>query len=93
MLKELIQKNHPCNKVNVKREGLCPLFREIAHIWSEYWFERIVTDRVWGVDAGMGVEKTHTDNDTTLDAIIIPISLYPQGHLISRDPLNSFFSA
>jgi hypothetical protein len=37
MLKELIQKNHPCNKSKSNESGVCPVFREIAHIlgWQQ----------------------------------------------------------
>ena len=32
MLKELIQKNHPCTKLKSNESGICPIFREIVHI-------------------------------------------------------------
>jgi hypothetical protein len=32
MVKELIQKNHPCKKSKSNESGVCPVFRGIAHM-------------------------------------------------------------
>ncbi len=47
MLNELIHKNHSCKKSNSNGSGVCPVFREIAHI---YFDRRVLALQLYDFD-------------------------------------------